>query len=206
MLEKIDIDICTKSIRATREEILRFISTKHLLGCCSGDDSDSINLFGDGSSYSGDEVAVGDVHGSGYNYSSGYGYESCSGDGSGDGSGCGTCAGDCYGCGSGCGDGFGYVDGNGTGYIPTIMFNDVPVMTNIKSLNSNVVDYINDVPVIITHILDNFAAGFIVKNDLTLSPCFIAKIGESFTYGTTLKEAVTVAKANKIKKILNIEW
>ena len=196
MLEKIDIDICTKSIRATREEILRFISTKQLLGCCSGD----------GSGCSGDEVAVGDVHGSGYNCSSGYGYESCSGDGSGDGSGCGTCAGDCYGCGSGCGDGFGYVDGNGTGYIPTIMFNDVPVMTNIKSLNGNVVDYINDVPVIITHILDNFAAGFIVKNDLTLSPCFIAKISESFTYGTTLKEAVAVAKANKIKKILNIEW
>ena len=196
MLEKIDIDICTKSIRATREEILRFISTKQLLGCCSGD----------GSSYSGDEVVADNVHGSGYNCSSGYGYESCSGDGSGDGSGCGTCAGDCYGCGSGCGDGFGYVDGNGTGYIPTIMFNDVPVMTNIKSLNGNVVDYINDVPVIITHILDNFAAGFIVKNDLTLSPCFIAKISESFTYGTTLKEAVAVAKANKIKKILNIEW
>lgn len=199
MLEKIDIDICTKSIRATREEILHFISTKQLLGCCSG-------YAGDGSGYSGDEVAVGDVHGSGYNYSSGYGYESCSGDGSGDGSGCGTCAGDCYGCGSGCGDGFGYVDGNGTGYIPTIMFNEVPVMTNIKSLNGNVVDYINDVPVIITHVLDNFAVGFIVKNDLTLSPCFIAKVGESFTYGTTLKEAVAVAKANKIKKILNIEW
>ena len=199
------MDICTKNIRATREEILRFISTKQLLGCSgyAGDGSD-------GSGYSNDEVVADDVHGSGYNYSSGYasgyGYESCSGDGSGDGSGCGTGVGDCYGCGSGCGDGFGYVDGNGTGYIPTIMFNDVPVMTNIKSLNGNVIDYINDVPVIITHILDNFAAGFIVKNDLTLSPCFIAKIGESFTYGTTLKEAVTVAKANKIKKILNIEW
>ena len=199
------MDICTKNIRATREEILDFISTKPPLGCSdyAGDGSDD-------SGYSNDEVVADDVHGSGYNYSSGYasgyGYESCSGDGSGDGSGCGTGVGDCYGCGSGCGDGFGYVDGNGTGYIPTIMFNDVPVMTNIKSLNGNVIDYINDVPVIITHILDNFAAGFIVKNDLTLSPCFIAKIGESFTYGTTLKEAVTVAKANKIKKILNIEW
>ena len=196
------MDIYTKNIRATREEVLDFISTKQLLGCCYGYAGDG----SDGSGYSNDEVVADDVHGSGYNYSSGYGYESCSGDGSGDGSGCGTCAGDCYGCGSGCGDGFGYVDGNGTGYIPTIMFNDVPVMTNIKSLNGNVVDYINDVPVIITHILDNFAAGFIVKNDLTLSPCFIAKIGESFTYGTTLKEAVTVAKANKIKKILNIGW
>ena len=190
------MDICTKSIRATREEILRFISTKQLLGCCSGD----------GASYNGDEVVADNVHGSGYNYSSGYGYESCSGDGSGYGAGSGNCSGDCYGCGSGCGDGFGYVDGNGTGYIPTIIFNEVPVVTNIKSLNGNIVDYIDSIPVIITHILDNFATGFIVKNDLTLSPCFIAKVGESFIYGTTLKEAVTVAKLNNIKKILNIEW
>ncbi len=69
-----DIDICTKSIRATREEILRFISTKPLLGCCCGDGSDSVNGFGDGSGYNGDEVVADDVHGSGYNYSSGYGY------------------------------------------------------------------------------------------------------------------------------------
>ena len=68
-----DIDICTKSIRATREEILRFISTKPLLGCCCGDGSDSVNGFGDGSGYNGDEVVADDVHGSGYNYSSGYG-------------------------------------------------------------------------------------------------------------------------------------
>ena len=175
------MDICTKSIRATREEILRFISTKQLLEYCSDDDSGSVNGFGDGSGYSGGEVVADDVHGSGYNYSSGYGYESCSGDGS------------------------GYGDGSGTGYIPTITFNEVPVMTNIKSINGNIVDYINDIPIIITHILDNFATGFIVKNDLILSPCFIAKVGESFTYGTTLKEAVTVAKLNNIKKILNIE-
>ena len=201
-----DIDICTKSIRATREEILRFISTKPLLGCCCGDGSDSVNGFGDGSGYNGDEVVADDVHGSGYNYSSGYGYESCSGDGSGYGAGSSNCSGDCYGSGSGCGDGFGYVDGNGTGYIPTFKFNEVPVVTNIKLLNGNVVDYINDILIIITHILDNFAAGFIVKNDLTLSPCFIAKVNNSFIYGTTLKEAVTVAKLNNIKKILNIEW
>ena len=200
------MDICTKNIRATREEVLDFISTKQLLGCCSGYAGADSDGFGDGFSYSGDEVTTADVHGSGYNYSSGYGYESCSGDGSGYGQGSGNCSGDCYGCGSGCGDGFGFVDGRGTGYIPTIMFNEVPVMTNIKSLNGNIVDYINDVPVIITHILDNFAAGFIVKNDLTLSPCFIAKVNDSFIYGTTLKEAVTVAKLNNIKKILNIEW
>lgn len=189
------MDICTKSIRATREEILRFISTKQLLEYCSDDDSGSVNGFGDGSGYSGGEVVADDVHGSGYNYSSGYGYESCSGDGSGYGDGSGNC----------CGDGFGYIAGSGTGYIPTITFNEVPVMTNIKSINGNIVDYINDIPIIITHILDNFATGFIVKNDLILSPCFIAKVGESFTYGTTLKEAVTVAKLNNIKKILNIE-
>ena len=199
------MDICTKSIRATREEILHFISTKPLLECCYGDGSGSVNGFGDGSDYRGDEVVANDVHGSGYNYSSGYGYESCSGDGSGYGQGSGNCSGDCYGCGSGCGDGFGFDDGRGTGYIPTINFNEVPVMTNIKSLNGNIVDYINDIPVIITHILDNFAAGFIVKNDLTTSPCFIAKVGESFIYGTSLKEADTVAKLNNIKKILNIE-
>ena len=185
------MDICTKSIRATREEILRFISTKQLLGCCSGD----------GSGYSGDEVVADDVHGSGYNYSSGYGYESCSGDGSGYGAGSGNYSGDCYGCGSGCGDGFGYVDGNGTGYIPTITFNEVPVVTNIKSLNGNIVDYVDAIPTIITKVRDNIACGYIINNDLTLSPCYIAKVGNSFAHGDTLREAVAYAEEKEMNNM-----
>ena len=83
-----------------------------------------------------------------------------------------------YGSGSGDGDGYG----------------------DIKALNGNIVDYIDDVPTIITQVRDDIAYGLIVKDDLTFEPCFIAKVGNSFAHGKTLKEAVADAKAKEMKK------
>ena len=92
------------------------------------------------------------------------------------------------GYGDGYGDGYGYGDGDGygSGYY------------NIKALNGNIVDYIDSVPTIITQVRDNIACGYIVKDDLTLSPCFIAKVGNSFAHGNTLKEAVADAEAKEM--------
>ena len=85
-----------------------------------------------------------------------------------------------------CGYGDGYGDGYGYGDV------------DIKALNGNIVDYIDSVPTIITQVRDNIACGYIVKDDLTLSPCFIAKVGNSFAHGNTLKEAVADAEAKEM--------
>ena len=72
---------------------------------------------------------------------------------------------------------------------------------DIKTLNGNIVDYIDDVPTIITQVRGDIAYGLVVKEDLTFEPCFIAKVGNSFAHGKTLKEAVADAKAKEIEKM-----
>ena len=67
-----------------------------------------------------------------------------------------------YGYGSGSDYGYGYGFGD------------------IKALNGNIVDYIDSVPTIITQVRGNIACGHIVKKDLTLEPCYIAKVGNFF--------------------------
>ena len=67
---------------------------------------------------------------------------------------------------------------------------------DIKALNGNIVDYIDSVPTIITQVRGNIACGYIVKKDLTLKPCYIAKAGNFFAHGNTLKEAVADAEEN----------
>ena len=47
----------------------------------------------------------------------------------------------------------------------------------------------------------NIACGYIVKDDLTLSPCYIAKAGNSFAHGFTLKEAVADAEAKELENM-----
>ena len=86
---------------------------------------------------------------------------------------------------SGSGDGSG--DGSGSGII--------------KALNGNIVDYIDDVPTIIFQVRDNIACGLIVKEDLTLDSCYIAKVGNSFAHGKTLKEAVADAEAKEMENM-----
>ena len=92
--------------------------------------------------------------------------------GSGDGSGYGSGNGDGYGYGSGDGYGNGY--GNG----------------NIKSFDGKDVFLIDGIQTIITAIFGNVAKGYILENDLTLTPCYVAKSGNTFAHGNTLKEAI----------------
>ena len=114
--------------------------------------------------------------------------------------------GDGYGYGSGDGDGTVYRDGYGFGYGTGCGSDDCYgfgscYYQNIKILNGNIVDYVDYLPTIITQVRGNLACGYIVKDDLTLSPCFIAKAGNSFAHGDTLKEAVTDAEAKELENM-----
>ena len=164
-----------EGVRVTREEVKRFLS---------------IEKYYHGYEY-GSGYSDGYKDGDGFGYGNGKG--SYDGYGSGYGSGCGAGYKDGYGYGSilryedgsGSGPGFGFGYGGG----------------DITALNGNIVDYIDNVPTIITQVHGNFAYGYIVKDDLTLSPCFIAKVSNSFAHGKTLEEAVADAKAKELEKM-----
>ena len=141
-------------------DVERFLSRGSGSGSGYGDGYGS----GDGSGY-----GYGDGDGDGSGYGDGYG----SGDGDGDGSG--------YGDGDGDGSGYGDGDGDGSGYGSGY---------GIKSLNGKPVYIIDDTPTIIESIKANYAKGFTLQSDLTLKPCFIAKVGYCFAHGETLKEAL----------------
>ena len=138
------------------------------------------------------------------NYGLDYGGNKGSDDGYGFGfgSGKGSDGGYGFGYGSSVGSGFGSEssnDGSGFGYGTVFRFGYGN--GDVIALNDNIVDYIDDVPTIIIQVHGNFAYGYIVKEDLTLEPCFIAKVGNSFAHGKTLKDAVTDAKAKETKRL-----
>ena len=176
------------SVRVTREEVKHFLSTLRSFGFGGGycDISGNSNFYDSGYGY-------GD--GSGYGYSDGSGYDSGGGysDGSGGGYSDGSGGGSCYGSGDGSGSGSGCGCGSGSGYGFGY--------DNIKTINGNIVDYIDNVPTIIIQVHGNFAYGYIIKDDLTLFPCFIAKVNNFFAHGDTLKEAVADAKAKEAKRL-----
>ena len=137
--------------------------------------------YGSGYGY-GDGDGDGDGSGSGYGSGSGsgygYGYGYGSGDGSGSGDGDGSGSGDGDGDGSGSGDGYGYGYGDW------------------KEINGKKVYYIDDVPTVIESVHGDHARGYIVqREDMGLRPCFIARRGNSFAHGGTLREAVADAEA-----------
>ena len=86
-----------------------------------------------------------------------------------------------YGNGDGCGNGNG--DGNGCGYS----YNRGD--GNIKSLNGQPVYIIDETQTIITQVVGQYAKGFILDSDLTMTPCYIAKCGNYFAHGETLRDA-----------------
>ena len=151
---------------------------KEFLTISSGDG------FGDGSG-SGD----GSVSGDGYGDGSGYGYGSGSGFGSGDGSGYGFGSGDGSGYGSVSGDGYG--DGDGFGF-------------GVKSIGGMVVSVIDGVETIVTRIKGNVAKGYILSNDLQLSPCYVVKNNKYFAHGKTLR-AANEALQDKIFSDLDVD-
>ena len=98
-----------------------------------------------------------------------------SGDGSGYGSGDGSGYGSGYGYGYGYGDGYGY--GSGYGY-------------GIKAINGDIIYQIDDIPTIIKQVRNNVAKGYILNNDLSLTPCYIVKGHNKFAHGETVKKAM----------------
>ena len=169
------------NVSVTREEVQRFLSIKSTngegcgCGCGSGDGYCYGNRYGYGDGYgpgSGYSTGSGGGDGCVYNYGNGCGDSNGSGDG------------------SGFSEGYGSEDGSGEG-------GDVSVM-NIKTFNGHIIDYIDGVPTIITNIHNNVASGFIIGFDMTLIPCYVAKAGNSFAHGKTLKDAVKDAEAKEM--------
>ena len=166
-----------ESIRVTREEVERFLSIKTIngegCGCGSGDGYCYGNRYGYGDGYGpGSGYRTGSGGGGAYNYGNGFGDSNGSGDG------------------DGFSKGYGSEDGSGEG-------GDVSVI-NIKTFNGHIIDYIDGVPTIIIHIHNNVASGFIIRFDMTLIPCYVAKAGNSFAHGKTLKDAVKDAEAKEM--------
>lgn len=97
-----------------------------------------------------------------------------------------------YGAGNGNGDsggnGRGYGDGYGNGYR-------YGVISRIKNINGATVFYIDGLPTIIEKSRGNVAKGYIIKGDLTLSPCYIVKNDNVFAHGKTLNGAKQELKA-----------
>ena len=134
--------------------------------------------FGFGSGYSsGDGSSDNSGYGSGFGYSSGYNYSSGYGSGDGDG--------DCYDSGYGSGSGYSSGSSDNSGYGSGSGYS-----SGLKKYNQFDVHLIDSIQTIITSIFGNLAKGFIIKNDLTLLPCFIAKGNGYFAHGETAKEAV----------------
>lgn len=117
----------------------------------------------------------GDGNGVGFGYASGRGDGCYSGRGFGKGKGDGR--GNSNGFDLGYGDGSGDGDGNG-----------------IKSINGMSVHEIDAVPTIITSIRGNYAKGYVLIHNVNLKPCYVAKCGDFFAHGETLKQAQADAK------------
>ncbi len=190
-----------ESVIATREEVENFISVPTLIDFCDscwGDISGNGYGFGNGSGNGyGDRYGSGSGtdygYGDGYGNGSGHGYEDGHGNGYGTGNG--------YGYASVVGSGDGYGIGSGSDYGAGIGYAWGINVRDIKALNGNIVDCVDRVPTIITQVHGNFAKGFIVKSDFTLSPCYIAKVGNFFAHGKTIKLAVMDAEAKGLENM-----
>lgn len=130
-----------------------------------------------------------------------YGKDSGDGDGYGYGRGAGTGSDDRYNRGYGYGSGYaygeGYDDCNGgdEGYdIDDRSSDDINDDYCIKSVNGLRVYMIDNVPTLITSVHNNIAQGYILRKDLTLKPCYIAKINQYYAHGKTAREAVAAAQ------------
>ena len=166
--------------RVSEEEIRRFLAVGYGYGygygSGDGDGSGSSSGYGYGDGY-------GD--GSGSSYGDGYGYGSGSGSGYGDGSGSGY--GDGSGSGSGSGSGYGSGDGSGYG-------------SGVAEFCGDKVYMVDGVMTLIYTVHGGYARGAILNGNLTLSPCYIARVGNSFAHGDTLEEARRDAVGKDMEK------
>lgn len=79
-------------------------------------------------------------------------------------------------------------DYSGYGY-PNLYMNELISLYQIKEVNGDVVYNIDGVPTIIKIVHGNVAQGFILRNDLQFTPCFIVKGLNTFAHGDTLHNA-----------------
>ena len=177
-----------ESVKINREEVQRFLTTQNPDFCDLDSGFGTYDGFGCGT---GDGYGCGTGDGSGFGRGSGYdtGFGSYFSYGFGAGAGYRNCSGE----GAGFGNGAGEAAGIGACF-------DLGVI-DIKSINGNTIDYVDNIPTIITQIHGNIASGYIVKKDLTFEPCFISKVGNSFAHGRTLEEAVADAEVKEMKRI-----
>jgi hypothetical protein len=132
-------------------------------------------------------------YGTGYGSGDGYGYGTGYGDGYGYGTGYGYGSGTGYGSGVGYddGSGYGYDDGSGYGYGTGY---GASSGSGIKKYDGEDVHMIDGVQTIITAVHGNIAKGTILQKDLTLTPCFMAKVDGFFAHGETPRAAVEAAR------------
>ena len=97
-----------------------------------------------------------------------------------------------YGYGYGSGDGSGYGSGDGSGY-------GYGSGSGIKEYNGRKVYLIDGVQTLIDGVHGNYAKGRIIQSDLTLTPCFIAKVGNYFAHGDTLHDAIADAEKKALE-------
>ena len=83
-----------------------------------------------------------------------------------------------YGYGSGSGSGSGYGSGYGSGDGD-----------GVESIGGHKVYQVDDTPTLIYGVHGDYAIGGILRSDLTVVACFIAKKGNFFAHGETLHEA-----------------
>ena len=98
-------------------------------------------------------------------FGSGYGSGSGSGFGFGDGSG--------YGSGSGSGDGYG---------------------DHISSINHFPAAVVDGVLTAFSRVRGTVAKGYIVRRDLSMTPCYVVKSGALYAHGETLREAMSALR------------
>ena len=83
-------------------------------------------------------------------------------------------------------------------------YDNRPFGNSIKKFNNQIVREIDYIPTIIEYINGNYAKGYILNEDLSTTPCFIAKCGHYFAHGKTLAKARKDAQI-KYEENLSIE-
>ena len=69
----------------------------------------------------------------------------------------------------------------------------------IKSVNGECIHMVDGMQTIIRSIHNTYAVGVILNNDLTLTHTYIAKVGNYFAHGNTLRQAKESAEAKALK-------
>ena len=181
------------------EKIKSFLADTRGYGRGSGDDDGYGDGCGDGD---GDGCGRGSGDGDGYGYGRGYG------DGDGDGDGCGEGYGEGYGYGRGSGDGEGYGEGYGygCGYGEGYGYGEgdgygrgYGDLLSITKVGEDNIYNIDEVQTVIDSVKGNIAKGRVLNDDMTFTPYWIVRIGNSFAHGETLHDAQRDAQAKYMR-------